>query len=148
MFYNKALVKKYGGDPNNMPKTFADFEQAATKLRANAPDDVPIINLGNKDGYEALHAFGMVQGAYVTGQYMRNWIFHAPNSTYESPANIKALTTFQKWFKDGYLRQRLQRGGRERRRGRRSPRARACSTSAATGRPRSSSPASRTTPGS
>ena len=27
---------------------------------------VPIINIGNKDGYESLHAFGMVQGAYVT----------------------------------------------------------------------------------
>ena len=29
VFYNKALLKKYGGDPNNMPKTFADFRDAA-----------------------------------------------------------------------------------------------------------------------
>ena len=43
---------------------------------------MPIIDLGNKDGYESLHAFGMVQGAYVSGQFMRNWIFHVPGSNY------------------------------------------------------------------
>jgi raffinose/stachyose/melibiose transport system substrate-binding protein len=64
---------------------------------------VPIINLGNKDGYEALHAFGMVQGAYVSGQFMRNWIFHVPNSDFAATPNVNALTTFQKWFKDGYF---------------------------------------------
>ena len=64
-----------------MPKTFADFDKLLAKLRANAPSSVPIIKLGNKDGYEALHAFGMVQGAYVSGQFMRNWIFHVPGST-------------------------------------------------------------------
>ena len=103
VFYNKALLKKYGGDPDNLPKTFADFAKLLAKLHANAPSSVPIINLGNKDGYESLHAFGMVQGAYVSGQFMRNWIFHVPGSTYQSPANVKALTTFQQWFKDGYF---------------------------------------------
>ena len=103
VFYNTALLKKYGGDPNNMPKTFADFDKLLAKLRANAPSDVPIIQLGNKDGYPALHAFGMVEGAYVSGQSVRNWIFHAPGSTFESPGNIKALTKFQQWFKDGYF---------------------------------------------
>jgi raffinose/stachyose/melibiose transport system substrate-binding protein len=103
VFYNKALLKKYGGDPNNMPKTFADFEKLLVTLKAKAPSSMPIINIGNKDGYESLHAFGMVQGAYVSGQFMRNWIFHVPGSTYEAPANLKALTTFQQWFKDGYF---------------------------------------------
>ncbi len=103
VFYNKALLKKYGGDPSNMPKTFADFSKLLATLKAKAPSSMPIINLGNKDGYESLHAFGMVQGAYTTGQFMRNWIFHVPGSTYESPANLKALTTFQQWFKDGYF---------------------------------------------
>jgi raffinose/stachyose/melibiose transport system substrate-binding protein len=103
VFFNKALLKKYGGDPGNMPKTFADFSKLLATLKAKAPSDMPIINLGNKDGYESLHAFGMVQGAYTTGQFMRNWIFHVPGSTYESPANLKALTTFQQWFKAGYF---------------------------------------------
>ena len=101
VFYNKALVKKYGGDPNNMPKTFADFEKLVKTLRSKAPEGDPVIQIGNKDGYGALHAFGMVQGAYVSGQFMRNWIFHVPGSTYETAANIKAMTTFQQWFKDG-----------------------------------------------
>ena len=131
-----------------MPKTFADFDTLLAKLRANAPSNVPIINLGNKDGYEALHAFGMVQGAYVTGQFMRNWIFHAPGSTFESPANIKALTNVPAVVQGRLLRQDYNAARREYRLRPRSPRARACSTSVATGRPRSSRAASRATPGS
>ena len=65
-----------------MPKTFAAFDTLLAKLRAKVPTSVPIIVIGNKDGYEALHAFGMVQGAYVSGQFMRNWIFHAPGSDF------------------------------------------------------------------
>jgi raffinose/stachyose/melibiose transport system substrate-binding protein len=103
VFYNKALLKKYGGDPNALPKTFADFGKLLATLRAKAPSSEPIIELGNKDGYESLHDFGMVQGGYISGQFMRNWIFHAPNSNYEAPPNLAALTTFQKWFKDGYF---------------------------------------------
>jgi raffinose/stachyose/melibiose transport system substrate-binding protein len=103
VFYNKTLLKKYGGDPANMPKTFADFTKLLATLRAKAPSSIPIIELGNKDGYESLHDFGMVQGAYVSGQFMRNWIFHAPGSNYEAPANLKALTEFQRWFKEGYF---------------------------------------------
>ena len=147
MFYNKALLKKYGGDPANMPKTFADFSKLLAKLRANAPKDVPIIEIGNKDGYPVLHAFGMVQGAYVSAQSVRNWIFHAPNSNYATPQNIAALTEMQKWFKNGYFGSNYN-ALDENTAPPRSQRARACSTWAATGRPRSSSRASRATPGS
>jgi raffinose/stachyose/melibiose transport system substrate-binding protein len=103
VFYNTTLLKKYGGDPTKMPKTFADFTKLLATLRAKAPSSMPIIELGNKDGYESLHDFGMVQGAYVSGQFMRNWIFHAPGSDYTAPANLKALTEFQRWFKQGYF---------------------------------------------
>ena len=103
VFYNKTLLKKYGGDPAAMPKTFADFTKLLATLRAKAPSSIPIIELGNKDGYESLHDFGMVQGAYVSGQFMRNWIFHVPGSNYAAPANLKALTEFQRWFKEGYF---------------------------------------------
>src|SRR5580765_3681674 len=34
---------------------------------------------------------------------MRNWIFHVPGSNYAAPANLKALTEFQRWFKEGYF---------------------------------------------
>jgi raffinose/stachyose/melibiose transport system substrate-binding protein len=103
VFFNKELLKKYGGDPNALPKTFADFNTLLAKLRANAPSSVPIIELGNKDGYESLHDFGMTQACCIPGQFMRNWIFHAPGSDYAAAPNVEALTTFQKWFKDGYF---------------------------------------------
>ena len=67
VFYNKALLKKYGGDPEQPCRrrspTSASCSPSSARTRRRI---VPIINIGNKDGYESLHAFGMVQGAYVT----------------------------------------------------------------------------------
>ena len=103
VFYNKALLKKYGGNPDAMPTTFDGFNKLLATVRAKAPANVPVIELGNKDGYESLHDYGMVQGAYVTGQYMRDWIFHKPGSTYLAPDNLKALALFAKWAKDNYF---------------------------------------------
>jgi raffinose/stachyose/melibiose transport system substrate-binding protein len=45
----------------------------------------------------------MVQGSYVTGQFMRNWIFHVKGSNYDTAANVKALGVFQTWFKNNYF---------------------------------------------
>ena len=103
---------------------------ARTRLRS-----VPIIELGNKDGYEALHAFGMVQGAYVSGQFMRNWIFHAPGSDVRVARQHQGADHVPEVVQGRLLRQRLQRASTRTPPQPRSPRARACSTSAATGRP-------------
>ena len=103
VFVNKALLKKYGGNPDALPTTFDGFNKLLATVRAKAPANVPVIELGNKDGYESLHDYGMVQGAYVTGQYMRDWIFHKPGSTYLAPDNLKALSLFAKWAKDNYF---------------------------------------------
>ena len=101
VFYNKAKLVKYGVDPAHLPTTFAAFDALVTKLRSKVPKSDPVLVIGNKDGYESLHAFGMVQGAYVPAQDVRNWIFHKAGSTYESPSNTTAINVFMKWVKAG-----------------------------------------------
>ena len=103
VFYNKALLKKYGGDPNNLPKTFADFEscwRSSTRTRHRVcRSSISATRTATRRCTRS----AWCEGAYVSGQFMRNWIFHAPSSDFAATANVKALTTFQKWFKDGYF---------------------------------------------
>ena len=57
--------------------------------------------IGNKDGYEALHAWGMIQGAYTPAQSVRDWIFHKPGATFETPRTSKSMNVLMKWVKAG-----------------------------------------------
>jgi raffinose/stachyose/melibiose transport system substrate-binding protein len=103
VFYNKTKLKQAGVDPNKLPKTFAAFNRLLARLRPKVPSSQPLIVIGNKSGYESMHSFGMLQGAYVTGSYVRNWIFHAKGANYNTPANVKALALYQQWFKANYF---------------------------------------------
>src|ERR1700712_5047250 len=78
VFYNKTKLKAFGIDPNKMPTTFAAFDSMLPKVRAKDPKSDPVLVMGNKDGYGALHAWGMVQGAFIPAQSVRDWIFHKP----------------------------------------------------------------------
>jgi raffinose/stachyose/melibiose transport system substrate-binding protein len=103
IFYNTTALKKYGFDPNKMPTTFAGFDQLLAQLRPKVPSSQPLAVIGDKSGYESMHSFGLVQGAFVPALSVRNWIFHAPGANYDTPTNIKALTLYQQWFKKGYF---------------------------------------------
>ena len=61
-----AKLKAAGVDPASL-KTFDDFDAALAKLRSSLPASEPVIALGNKDQYGAIHMWGMVQGAYDAG---------------------------------------------------------------------------------
>ena len=66
------------------------------QLRAKLPDDDPVIEAGNKEGYGFIHLFGGIWGAYVKPQTVRNWIYHVPGSRYDTPGTIKALAKLQR----------------------------------------------------
>ena len=102
IFYNKAKLKKLGFS-GPLPTTFAGFDKLLGTLRAKLGKSEPVINLGNKDGYEAVHAWGMIQGAFVTGKSVRDWIFHVPGSTFDNPGNVKSLDVLARWAKAGYF---------------------------------------------
>jgi raffinose/stachyose/melibiose transport system substrate-binding protein len=102
VFVNLAKLKQAGIDPSSL-KTFADFEAALKTLRAKLPSNEPVIMLGNKDQFEALHLWGMIQGAFTPAQQVRDWIFHKPGATFDTKGNLTALQHLVDWQKAGYL---------------------------------------------
>ena len=102
VFANKAKLEEAGIDPASL-KTFDDFDAALATLREKLPADEPVIALGNKDQYGAIHLWGMIQGAYTPAQDMRDWIFHKEGSTFDSPGNLESLQKLKEWADKGYL---------------------------------------------
>jgi raffinose/stachyose/melibiose transport system substrate-binding protein len=83
--------------------SFAAFDKALGTLRSKLPKSDPVIEFGNKEGYGTIHFLGGIQGAYGKAQPIRNWIYHAPGSTWQTPQNTKALQKLADWTKAGYF---------------------------------------------
>jgi raffinose/stachyose/melibiose transport system substrate-binding protein len=62
-----------------------------------------VLVIGNKDGYEALHAWGMIQGAYTPAQQVRDWIFHKGSTNFGTATNVKSLNVLNQWVNAGYF---------------------------------------------
>jgi raffinose/stachyose/melibiose transport system substrate-binding protein len=102
VFANLAKLRQAGVDPASL-KTFDDFDAALAKLRQTLPADEPVIALGNKDQYGAIHMWGMVQGAYTPAQDVRDWIFQDDGATFDTDGNLKSLEKIKEWADKGYL---------------------------------------------
>ncbi len=102
VFANMAKLRQAGIDPAQL-KTFDDFDAALAKLRKALPADEPVISLGNKDQFGAIHLWGMIQGAFTPAQDIRDWIFHKPGATFDTPGNLKSLQKLKEWADKGYL---------------------------------------------
>jgi len=102
VFANLAKLRAAGVDPESL-ETFEDFDAALAQLRESLPADEPVIALGNKDQYGAIHMWGMVQGAYTPAQDMRDWIFHKDGATFDTPGNVESLEKIKEWADKGYL---------------------------------------------
>ena len=102
VFANMAKLRQAGIDPAQL-KTFDDFDAALAKLRKALPADEPVISLGNKDQFGAIHLWGMIQGAYEPAQAIRDWIFHKDGATFDTEGNLKSLQKLVEWAQKGYL---------------------------------------------
>ncbi|HWT23480.1 MAG TPA: extracellular solute-binding protein [Solirubrobacteraceae bacterium] len=102
VFANMAKLREAGVDPAQL-RTFDDFDKALATLRRSLPADEPVIALGNKDQYGAIHLWGMIQGAYTPAQDVRDWIFHKPGATFDTPGNLRSLQKLKEWADKGYL---------------------------------------------
>jgi raffinose/stachyose/melibiose transport system substrate-binding protein len=102
VFANMAKLRDAGVDPASL-ETFDDFDAALATLREAMPEDEPVIALGNKDQYGAIHLWGMIQGAYTPAQDMRDWIFHKDGATFDTPGNLQSLEKLKEWADKGYL---------------------------------------------
>jgi raffinose/stachyose/melibiose transport system substrate-binding protein len=102
VFTNKKKLAAAGVDPADL-KTFADFEGALAKLRESLPADEPVIALGNKDQYAALHLWGGIQGAYMPAQDVRDWIFQHDGATFDTEGNLTSLQKLKEWADKNYF---------------------------------------------
>jgi raffinose/stachyose/melibiose transport system substrate-binding protein len=102
VFANMAKLREAGVDPASL-ETFADFEEALATLREQLPEDEPVVALGNKDQYGAIHLWGGIQGAYTPAQDVRDWIFHKDGSTFDTEGNLTSLKKLKEWADKGYL---------------------------------------------
>ena len=59
---------------------------------AKLPASDPVIEFGNKEGYGTIHFMAASQGAYGAAQPIRDWIYHVPGSTFDTPGTVEALT--------------------------------------------------------
>jgi raffinose/stachyose/melibiose transport system substrate-binding protein len=102
VFSNKKKLADAGVDPAAL-ETFDDFDAALATLREALPADEPVIALGNKDQYAALHLWGGIQGAYQPAQEIRDWIFQKDGATFDTEGNVTALKKLQEWAEKGYF---------------------------------------------
>jgi raffinose/stachyose/melibiose transport system substrate-binding protein len=102
VFADKKKLAAAGVDPASL-KTFDDFDAALAKLRTSLPADEPVITLGDKEQYHALHVWGGIQGAYMPAQDVRDWIFQKDGATFDSEGNLKALQKLKEWADKGYF---------------------------------------------
>lgn len=97
VYYNKEKLAAIGGA---LPETFEDFE--GLLAAAKDADEVPI-QLGNAEGWPALHVYGMVQAAYRPASEIRDWVFGEPGSTVETDSELQAADAFVGWKDAGYF---------------------------------------------
>jgi raffinose/stachyose/melibiose transport system substrate-binding protein len=102
VFANLAKLNAAGLDLASL-KTFDDFDAALAKIKATLPADEPVVMLGNKEQYPALHLWGTLQGVYQPAQEIRDWIFHRPGMTFDTDGNRKALEKLKEWNDKGYF---------------------------------------------
>jgi raffinose/stachyose/melibiose transport system substrate-binding protein len=102
VFANMKKLRAAGVDPAEL-ETFEDFDAALAKLRESLPADEPVIALGNKDQYGAIHLWGGIQGAYTPAQDVRDWIFHKDGATFDTPGNLQSLEKLKEWVDEGYM---------------------------------------------
>ena len=97
VYYNKEKFAAVGGE---LPATFEDFQA----LLATAKDagELPI-QLGNGEGWPALHVYGMVQAAYRPASEIRDWVFGEPGSTVITDTELQAADEIVAWIDAGYF---------------------------------------------
>lgn len=97
VYYNKEKLAAIDGE---LPATFEDFETLLSD--AKAAGEVPI-QLGNAEGWPALHVYGMVQAAYRPAPEIRDWVFGEPGSTVETDSELEAAEKMVAWTEAGYF---------------------------------------------
>ncbi|MDE0495584.1 MAG: extracellular solute-binding protein [Acidimicrobiaceae bacterium] len=96
VYYNKEKLAALG----DLPNTFEEFD--ALLAAAKDAGEVPI-QLGNAEGWPALHVYGMVEAAYRPAAEIRDWVFGEPGATVVTDTERQAAAKFEEWRDNGYF---------------------------------------------
>jgi len=93
VFYDRERVPE-------LPRTFEEFEGMLEDAKDRG--DVPIA-FGNLDKWPGIHEFQSVQNAFTPPDQVRDFVFARDGASFDTPENVEAATTIQRWAEDGYF---------------------------------------------
>jgi ABC-type glycerol-3-phosphate transport system substrate-binding protein len=97
IYYNKEIAAQVG--LTSAPKTFAEFEQAAT----DAVDAGYLgFSLAAKDAGTPF-LLQELQNAYGNAPEINDWIYQRPGATFDQPGMLAAAEKIQEWTKNGVI---------------------------------------------
>lgn len=101
IFYSRAALDAAGLDEEALRSgTWEDFTAA---LATTHDSGVTAIELGNLDGWPAVHVFGPIQGQHVPADQIAALGMGNAGASWTSPENVAAATELQEWVDAGYF---------------------------------------------
>jgi raffinose/stachyose/melibiose transport system substrate-binding protein len=97
VYYNKATLEGLG---LQVPQSFEEFEE--TLEQARQAGEIAI-QMGNLDKIGMLIAYELTQEASQTSAQLRDLIFGRSGATFDTPENLQAASTVQRWAESGYF---------------------------------------------
>ncbi|WP_219412659.1 extracellular solute-binding protein [Pseudonocardia nigra] len=97
IYYNQAELDRLG---IAAPQTWDDFEAA---LAAAAAAGATPMQLGNLEGWPALHVYGTVQNQFVAPEQVRDLAFGREGASWTTPENTQVAQKIVDWVQAGYF---------------------------------------------
>ena len=128
-FYNKKKLRQPASTRTRCRRPLRGSTSCSRQLRAKLPDDEPVIQEGNKEGYGFIHLFGGIWGAYRQAADRPELDLPRARLALRHAGDDQGAREAPAVGQGGLLQRRLQRARVRRLRQRSSRRARACSGS-------------------
>lgn len=97
IFYNKKKLEALNVEP---PETYKEFEAALKTAKDNGEQP---LYMGNKEGYGAYQAYGIILAAHSEALALTEWINGTEGADFVAEANLKAADRLVEWEKEGYF---------------------------------------------
>jgi raffinose/stachyose/melibiose transport system substrate-binding protein len=97
IYYNPAELQRLG---IAVPTTWEEFEAALATAKAGGTTPV---QLGNVEGWPALHVFGTVQDQLAPAEQVTDLAFGREGASWTTPENTQAAQKVAEWAQAGYF---------------------------------------------
>ncbi|MPV49660.1 extracellular solute-binding protein [Pseudactinotalea sp. HY160] len=100
VFYSKSALADAGLDLATVTGSWEDFTDSLATIKDSGATP---LELGNLDGWPAVHVFGPIQGQFADPQEIATLAMGNTGGTWLTDANEEAAATLQGWVEDGYF---------------------------------------------